>query len=131
MNTLERSALVHAVLLVPAMHVGVKLIGFNRLQQRVARTRAGTAHPYISADAAVRTCVVSINRVKRYSWLPGNCLSQSLALMWLLRRRGLEAGLKLGVRVAGPTLAAHAWVEYDGCVLNDSQDVHTRYAPLV
>lgn len=108
------------------MHVAVRVIGFNRLQQWVARTpirSQPTAH-------CVRTCVVSINRVKRFSLLPGNCLSQSLALNRLLRQRGIEPALRLGVRLTGPRFDAHAWVEHDGRVLNDTQDVHTRFTPL-
>jgi hypothetical protein len=50
--------------------------------------------------------------------------------VWLLRRRGLKPALKLGVRVVESKFHAHAWVEFDGRVLNDSQDVSTRFAPL-
>ena len=126
----ERRTLRLAVLMIPTMHVVVRLMGFNRLQQRVARTRAVTGLPYVPTADAVRTCVVNINRAKRYSPLPGNCLSQSLALTWMLRRRGIDPALRLGVRLTGPAFDAHAWVEYDGRVLNDTQDVHTRFTPL-
>jgi hypothetical protein len=38
------------------------------------------------------------------------CLGQSLAVLWLLRRRGIDAELCFGAKVEG-TLAGHAWVE--------------------
>jgi hypothetical protein len=69
--------------------------------------------------------------VKHYSVFPGNCLSQSLTLSWLLRRRGLEPTLRLGVRLLEQKLDAHAWVVYDGRVLNDTQDVAERFTPLL
>jgi len=111
------------------MHIIVRVVGFNRLQTWVARTTPPARPPL--TDEALRTCIVSINRTKRYSPFPGNCLSQSLALARLLRRRGVTPTLRLGVRLAGPTFDAHAWVEHNGRVLNDTQDVHTRFTPLV
>lgn len=45
------------------------------------------------------------------------CLTQSLILFRILRRRGLAAELRIGVRRVGDDLNAHAWVAYDGQVL--------------
>ena len=129
----EHRTFIAALFLVPAMHVIVRVIGFNRLQQRVANTAPRAGHAGIPQAQAVRTCVVSIHRVKRFSpfFMRGNCLSQSLALAWLLRRRGVQPELRLGVRLTGPKFDAHAWIEFGGRVLNDTQDVHTRFTPLV
>lgn len=49
------------------------------------------------------------------------CLTQSLVLFRILRRRGLAAELRIGVRRVGDNLNAHAWVEYDGHVLLDGE----------
>lgn len=127
----ERRTFIAALVLVPAMHVVVRVIGFNRLQLRVANTAARATRADVPTAQAVRACVISINRVKRFSILRGNCLSQSFALICLLRRRGIEPTLRLGARLTESKFDAHAWVEYDGRVLNDSQDVHTRFTPLV
>jgi hypothetical protein len=56
------------------------------------------------------------------------CLARSLALARLLGRNGVAARVRVGVRVDGGTLAAHAWVEWNGRTLNDSEDVHDRFA---
>jgi hypothetical protein len=42
------------------------------------------------------------------------CLTRSLALVYLLRRRGLPAELRIGVRKTGEAFGAHAWVECQG-----------------
>ncbi len=42
------------------------------------------------------------------------CLRQSLALQWLLARRGIPAELRIGVRKQAGALEAHAWVECAG-----------------
>lgn len=69
---------------------------------------------------------------RRGPW-PANCLQRSLVLWFLLRRRGLPAELRIGVRrtpdtgTGGPLLF-HAWVEQDGVVLNDAPDMRERFA---
>jgi hypothetical protein len=58
------------------------------------------------------------------------CLTRSLALYGLLRRQGLAAQLRLGVRRSGRgRLVAHAWVEWDGVPLPAGEDVG-GYVPL-
>jgi hypothetical protein len=60
-----------------------------------------------------------INAAARYPRPWARCL--------LLERRGFNAQLKIGVRKSGGDLEAHAWVEYFGKVLNDSQDVACNF----
>ena len=72
---------------------------------------------------------LAITRVEVYAPLAGNCLSRSLTLWWLLRRHGVAADVRLGVNLA-EGFAAHAWVEWQGQVLNDTPDVSSRYQPL-
>lgn len=59
-----------------------------------------------------------------------NCLHRSLTLWWLLRRRGLENELRIGVRKGSDQMEAHAWVEYAGEVLNDAPAVRQDYVPF-
>jgi hypothetical protein len=52
-----------------------------------------------------------------------DCLVQSVALMGMLKRRGLQAHLRFGVRKDGKTEDspfAHAWVEYGEYVILDT-----------
>ncbi len=57
-----------------------------------------------------------------------SCLPRSVTLQWLLRRRRMEADLRIGVRKVESGIEAHAWVEHRGRPLNDTSDVHRRYA---
>jgi hypothetical protein len=59
--------------------------------------------------------------------LPGRmeCLEQSLALWYLLRRRGADVELKFGMRQF--PFAAHAWVTYHGEPLNESPEALAHY----
>lgn len=125
----ERRTLLIALAAIPAMHVLVRVVGFNRLHTRVMKTPT-VPDAAREPSSALRTAVVSVHRVKRYGLFRGNCLSQSLTLAWLMKRSGMEPVLRLGVRVVEKKFDAHAWVEYDGRVLNDSQDVGARFAAL-
>ncbi len=126
----QQRAVLAMVWLVPALHVAVRVFDYNRTRAfldrlaDVRRTRLTGALPNVTPYR------LATSRVTRYSWLPGNCLSRSLALLWLLRRNGHDADLRLGVSLDGGTFAAHAWVELEDQVLNDRQDVATRYAPI-
>ena len=60
------------------------------------------------------------------------CLVQAVALTAMLRRRGLDADFRLGVRQAGigdSRITAHAWVEYDHTVVLDSEH-HEKFVPF-
>lgn len=117
-----------AALLVPGLHAAIALAGFPRVHRslRVA-PRAGRP---AAATRIADHWTLALSRVRAYSPLPGNCLSRSLVLWWMLRRRGVPVTLHLGVSRRDAQLAAHAWVEQEGVVLNDTQDVRSRYAPL-
>ena len=64
------------------------------------------------------------------AFFPGRalCLEQSLALYFHLRRRGIPAELRFGVR-ASP-FAAHAWVECGGEPVCEQHDVIVQFARL-
>jgi len=47
-----------------------------------------------------------------------------------LHRHGFDAAIRFGVRKKDDALEAHAWVELDGCVLNDPPDIGGQYPPF-
>ncbi len=58
------------------------------------------------------------------------CLQRSLALCLWLEARGYSSAIRIGVRMTGSGLEAHAWVEYRGGVLNDSEVVESTFPRL-
>lgn len=81
--------------------------GFHRTITRIEHLRRGRPAP--AAD-----CVRAVRRARTYGLFRGNCLSQSLALLWLLRRAGHAGRLRIGVKSEAGRLFSHAWVELDG-----------------
>ena len=69
----------------------------------------------------------------RHCLPPGSCLPQSLALCWLLRKNGLDAQLKIGVKpqsetLVAETLLAHAWVEVNHQPLGQNPQGYTAFS---
>ena len=69
---------------------------------------------------AIRRLEQLVGLAGRHQLYPITCLRQALALQVLLARRGTAAELRLGVRKDAQRLLAHAWLEFDGQILDPS-----------
>jgi len=115
-------------LFILGLKIALKLIGFRRtldwLERRVRRVplkAMATPAQIIGAQHAVATAA---------ALYPGRalCLEQSVALFYFLRRSGIGARLRLGVKPY--PFEAHAWVEYDGAPVNDFAEHVRHFVPL-
>lgn len=59
-----------------------------------------------------------------------NCLEQSLVILFLLRKRGAPTNLRFGGRKDEGRFEAHAWVEWEGVVLNEDSAIHHHFIPF-
>lgn len=106
------------------IEIALRMLSFNDLLARleVVDSRISTA------PASLRpACDRAVDRTYRYLPLARTCLKESLVLLRLLRRRGVSAHLRLGVRKEGARLVAHAWIEHDGAPLERTDE---SYVPL-
>ena len=70
----------------------------------------------------------AVSLVAGRSLVGARCLGRSLAVWFLLRRRGIDAELVIGVQMPHEgELPAHAWVEVAGQPVNDEADVRERF----
>jgi len=69
-----------------------------------------------------------VRAAARYSLAQYTCLEESLTLWYLLRRHGISACLRIGVRKENEKFEAHAWVEYASEALNQDEAMHRHYA---
>lgn len=74
-----------------------------------------------------RVCAI-VNRAQVYYPRKAMCLQHSAVVTCLLRRCGVPAQMVLAAQEFPPK--AHAWVDVGGTVVNDSQQVKTRYREL-
>ncbi|MCC6930671.1 MAG: lasso peptide biosynthesis B2 protein [Gemmatimonadaceae bacterium] len=67
-----------------------------------------------------RALALAIRRASAFGVIRPTCLVQSMALMKMLQRDGLDGGrIRIGVRDRQGKVEAHAWVEYGGEVIGD------------
>ncbi|MCB0185332.1 MAG: lasso peptide biosynthesis B2 protein, partial [Caldilineaceae bacterium] len=118
-----------SITMLPITALGLRLFHFNRwyawLKQLARHAPPATAD---TTAAIIRCTIRSLALAVRHGLYEGNCLSRSLTLWWLLRRQGIAADLRIGVRRHQGVLEAHAWVEYLGMPLNEQTQVHEQYA---
>jgi Transglutaminase-like superfamily len=66
----------------------------------------------------------------RHHWRKMNCLRRCFAQQRILKRRNITTTLHIGVTKSDGLLKAHSWLSCAGRVINDSDDVDSRYAEL-
>jgi hypothetical protein len=122
----EKRIFLSAVMLLPLFWLGLRVFGLARFQARFERSPLGEQKSLpITALSGIGTLV---NSAAHYAPGPVTCLTRSLLLRWLLRRRGIASKLRIGVQLTEGRLDAHAWVEVEGIPINDAQDVAQRFA---
>jgi hypothetical protein len=113
--------------------VGLRVFGFRRWNEFVAG-RLGDAAEFGSVRGSTTVSAARIVQLEaaaaRNLFFRTNCLEQSLVLWSILRRLGFAADLKIGARKEAGRFEAHAWVELDGCRLNDGSDSHSKFVPF-
>jgi len=125
--------------------VALRLWKFRRVRGLLGRltpraTRAGRARAGPEArgprriagtrEEAQRLAAVVTRTNRRILPWEARCLTESLTLWWLLRRRRIAAELRIGVRTILGPLESHAWVEHEDVPLNDTAEVGRVYEPL-
>jgi hypothetical protein len=122
----QQRLLATALLLLPAFWVALQLLGLRRFNDWLSRAPAGGKPPLAFEEI---TAIGSLVNSAAFRLLgPGNCLTRSLYLLWLLRRRGVMSDLRIGMRLTNGQLNAHAWVDVAGQPVNDAKDIGERFA---
>lgn len=127
----EQGQFLSIALALPLVHGALAAFGYQRTKRWLER-RSRHANPRAASDLDLQ----SADRLAHLTAIAGRrgainatCLRQSLLLYWILRRRGLQPFMRLGVRKATDTaLDAHAWVELDGHPLSMTPILHQPFA---
>jgi hypothetical protein len=120
--------LAEAYLWVTTAWLGLRLVGYLRLKTALADARVGRVRPYDRSELGELAEAVDV--AARNHLLSITCLPRSLALCRLARARGFPAEIQFGVARRGAGFRAHAWVEVDGHIVGDRQDVDIEFARL-
>jgi Transglutaminase-like superfamily len=129
----ERRLLAVSMLLLPAVVLAHRWMGFGRVQRVLSRLlpcRASASDSEHQGMEVARRLSRIVRIAANRSLCHATCLQQSVFLQQLLVRYGIAAYLRIGVRNRDGILEAHAWVECLGHVLNEREDVSARFAPF-
>lgn len=113
---------VRAFLLLLSVDFKLKTMGFRKLHSSVKNYPVSARKPNTHTVARMREAVD-----KACVWYPKQalCLQRSAVLTVLLRREGVDARMALAARRM--PLKMHAWVEINGAVVNDDDEVQNYY----
>jgi hypothetical protein len=126
----QKRTLVVAWLWLPVFWIGLRTLNLQRFQSRLQRKPFASArHPPMS-QSEVQALAEAVNIAARHTPFHATCLTRSLLLCWLLKRRGVASELRIGVNLASGTLQAHAWVECAGSPVNDRADIADEFKPF-
>ena len=119
--------------LLPLVAASLRLLGYPRTLRLISLWSLA-APRQVDSPADAMSDALRLGRLARIAgrYVPtnGSCLRQSLLVWWLLRRKGMPAELRIGVRTH-EGFTAHAWVEVGGQPVNDVPDVGERFIPFL
>jgi hypothetical protein len=103
----------------PVVELSLRRLGAQRTASWLSRAiKPRAIHPPAAAELQQADRLAHLAAIAgRRGVLEARCLSQAILVSALLRRRGLDAVLQVGVRKDAGQLDAHAWVELDGHTL--------------
>jgi hypothetical protein len=115
----------------PVVELSLRLAGARTTAAWLSRAiRPGAIHPLTDAELQQADRLAHLAAIAgRRGILASRCLSQALLVGALLRRRGLDAVLRVGVRKDGGRFDAHAWIELDGHTLAQAPLAHVPLQP--
>lgn len=112
----ERRLLLVLLLALPVLRVALARLGYTRTRAAIERwtdrypKRTPSRRDMETAESLAELAKIAGRRAP----LAATCLPQALAVHAVLRRRGLDPELRIGVRKADERFEAHAWVELAG-----------------
>jgi hypothetical protein len=124
----ERKLLGRALFLTAAIRLGLWMLPLGVLRRTLARAGRRKMALVDRTSSSAGNLALAVRRAARF--VPrASCLTQALAVQYLLARQGMPSTLHLGVSKRDGNLAAHAWVERDGQVIACGGDCGD-YVPL-
>ena len=92
------------------------------------KVRACPVSPLNASNPTIEQICHAVDLAAIWYWKEALCLQRSAATACLLRRCGINARMIIGVQQI--PFKAHAWVEVDGCIVNDKPYMREIYGVL-
>jgi len=122
----EKGLLARFVFCLPWIAFSLRFFGYLRTRNFLARLTNQTPLHQANPDELVRAQrsgeLLAI--AGKRGLISATCLRQSVLLEYYLKRQGLAAEIKIGVRKDNDLFDAHAWVELNGIALAQDDLAH-------
>ncbi len=124
----EKILLLRFIFWLPWVSFSLKFFGYLRTRHFLLRRIAVAGlHQADSAELARAERMAELLSIAgRHGLVSATCLRQSVLLEYWLKRQGLAAEIKIGVRKENTLFDAHAWVELNGIPLAQDDLAHHR-----
>lgn len=128
----EWLTLAQAWVMLLAIDLSLRRFPFRQVQEflDLGRRNAGFC-PEADPSAAIQRTVWLVGAAARHHFYPMRCLQRTLALQWLLGRRGIQVDLRIGVERDEAGLVAHSWLEHRGQPIGQPEGIESRFVPLL
>jgi hypothetical protein len=136
----ERWAVGNAAFWLSATWIAIRVLGFRRWKNALAGCLPALPEGSIPSNTSPSNAGDLLSRARatarwhsaaaRHLFIHTNCLEQSTALWFVLRRRGIAAKIRFGARKQAERLEAHAWVECLNVALDEDQGEHVHFRPF-
>jgi hypothetical protein len=128
----EWKLLLVALIMLPVVALLLRLAGYNRTRNSLSKfipKEPGYNNSQEAGSDQAKTIARMVSIAACYGPYRANCLKQSLVLWWLLARCGLASEIRFGVKKEPEEeFGAHAWVEFNGMNLCDSEVLQKQVA---
>ncbi|MDB5011694.1 MAG: hypothetical protein JWR67_776 [Mucilaginibacter sp.] len=123
-----RRSLLWARCLVMLIEAKLYLFGLKKTEKMLSLFLRKAKPPETDTEVVLLDRYTTLfNEIKRMPYLKGRCLSQSLAMRFILNRKGIESELRIGVSINNGLFNAHAWLERKKLLLNDHPSIISTY----
>ncbi len=110
--------------------VGLRTRPFPELQAFAGRLAPGPAPSPEKAEKLLYGLRVAVDRARYNHLYPMTCLRRALALKKMLSGNGIPTELRIGIHRDGNQLSAHAWLEYQGRAVGETERITEKFSAL-
>jgi len=123
-----RGIFLRAGLMLPLISISLRMRGFGVTQGTLQKLFPPPKKETIDSRRYAELTARMVRTAVHHGVGHPSCLEESLAVWWLLGRRGIASQLRIGIKKDSPKFEAHAWVELGGAPLNEPETPHQHYA---
>jgi len=130
LSAVEKALLTRAFFWVGLLRLALFALPFQRILRLTERMPPSQSHQVKDDEEWVQKVAWAVTVAGRWIVPDRPCLTQALAARIILRRRGVDTILRIGVKKEDRQLAAHAWLEKGGRVIVGGERSPNLYVPF-